>query len=271
MEQALGQPRLPEHRLEHRAAAHGRLRVGLEDDGVPDGQRRARRSACPSTDGRVPGRDRADDAGRDAPEHRQAPGHDARDQLAVGLERHRRGRVELAGREVGLVEHLAVDRAGLALGPRPELGTVGLVDVRRPAEDRRALGVARVGPRGLRRGGRGGGPGDIVGRGLRQRQQRPAARGLADLARRAGAGAPVGQERVEPAGRLGCRVLRRRRGHRVLLRPPRPRRSAPRRSGVRSGRSRAARSRDRARPGRGPGRRRSGRPRGRRGIPTTGS
>ena len=40
VEQALGQPGLPEHRLEHRAAADRRLRVGLEDDGVADGQRR---------------------------------------------------------------------------------------------------------------------------------------------------------------------------------------------------------------------------------------
>ena len=67
------------------------------------------------------------------------PGTHARHELAVRLERHRGGGVQLADREVLLVVHLAAVGAGLALGPRPELGPVGLVDVRRAAQDRGAL------------------------------------------------------------------------------------------------------------------------------------
>ena len=152
--------------------------------------------------------------------------------------------------EVLLVVHLAVDGAGLALRPGPELRPVGLVDHGRPTEDRGPLVVARLGPGRLGRGRGGRCPRDVVGGGLGERQERPAARGLADLARLAGPGLPVREERIEPAralgtGRasqapsvaIGCSF--RRRG----------RRTAPRTCAARRGRPHAGRSPGRARSG----------------------
>ena len=70
LEQPLGQPRLAEDRLEHRAAADRRLRVRLEDDGVAQRERRGDDPHAQHAR-RVPGRDRPDDADGDPPHHRQ--------------------------------------------------------------------------------------------------------------------------------------------------------------------------------------------------------
>ena len=136
VEQAVGQPGLAEHRLEHRAAADRRLRVGLED------RRRCRR--------RAPARRRASRARSGSSTGVITP------MTPTGTRRsiERRPGTTLGTSWPygwnGIVAAalssptakfcswciFAVDRAGLALGPAAELRAVRLVDLGGAPEDR---------------------------------------------------------------------------------------------------------------------------------------
>ena len=202
LQQPLREAGLAEDGGEDGAAADGRLRVRLQDDGVAQGERR-RDDAHAEDARRVPRGDGADDPDRHAPHHREAVGLRGRQQRPVRLGGHRRGVQQLLHREVLLVVHLVAVGAGLALRPRPELRPMGLVDGGGAAQDGGPLLVVRLRPRGLGRSGRCRCPGDVVGRRLAEGREQDAGGRLALLDRLPGARSPVVEERVEPSCRCG--------------------------------------------------------------------
>ncbi len=152
LEQAGGEPGRGEDLREQQAAADRRLRRGLEDDRVAEGERRGD-DAHAEDQREVPWRDAADDAARDALDEALAAGRVRRDDLGRGARRERRRLEELVLRAADLVGGLAGDRAGLAHDQRGDL--VGaLAELRGGgAEDARAHVIGLGGPgrlRGLR-------------------------------------------------------------------------------------------------------------------------
>ena len=201
LEQAVGQPGLAEDRLEHGAADDRRLRIGLEDDGVAEGERRGD-DAHPEHARRVPRRDRADHADRDPADHRQPPRHHGRDQRAVRLPRQRRGGEHLAIGEVRLVVHLALARRPSRASSMSRTRRGSPRRCRRPCAGCAPAPGTRSRPRQAAlpwRAAAARATSSVVE--PRDRRDQPAGCGLTVLDRLTGPGLPTLDERGEPAGR----------------------------------------------------------------------
>ena len=159
----VGKACLLEDASQHVAAAHRRARVGLEQHGVAERQRRGHR-ADGEDEREVERRDHPHDPGGHATGQRHPRLRGGQD-LAERVRRQRGRLVALLRRRVGLELRLRRDRAGLPHEPVFDLGGMCLEQVTCPPKHCRTLLVRRPRP-GPLRGRRGVGRGlDVGGRG----------------------------------------------------------------------------------------------------------
>jgi len=128
VEDAVRQPGLGEDLAPEQAAGDGRPLGRLQDDRVAE-RERCRDRARRENQGRVPRRDRADDADRLANPHRERTGIVRGQDLPDGLVRRGRRLAEEPGDEMHLEHPEAEGAAGLACEDRDDLVPAALEDV----------------------------------------------------------------------------------------------------------------------------------------------
>ena len=144
-----GRPASRENGRQHESAGDRGARVGLEDDGVAERQRRRHRSAGKDLR-EVERRNHADHSDRHATGQAQ-PGLAAAQQLSVRCHGDSGGREEHAGHQVRFKAGLALGGSGLAHEPIAEHIGVLLDERPGPAQHARPLLIGCCGPGFLRR------------------------------------------------------------------------------------------------------------------------